>query len=166
MPFCWLFFKVEFVPWAGPSFPGSGSLSAKLLLLQLSLCESSNGGDGPAAVWPVPGTRKWQFLLCPALATSGALQLMKLGCVSGHSTRVWAPWLHQLCGSRYTWAARRGVGYGNRLCRRDIARDFEEGVWGLLTKGVLWVPMLCPPAPCAHYHAQEPPFLWTQFKAW
>lgn len=124
MPFCWLFFKVEFVPGAGPSFPGGGSPGVKLPLLQPSLCKCRKGRDGTAALWPVCGMRKREFPVWPALATSGAWQLMKLGHISGHSMRVRTPWLHQLRGSRNTRAARKGLGRGNGLCRRDVARDF------------------------------------------
>ena len=188
MPFCWLFFKDEFVPQAGPSFPGGGSPGVKVPLLQLSLCERREGRDGTAALWPVCGMRKWEFPVCAVLATSGALQLTKLGCVSGHSMRVRTPRLHQLRGSRNTRAARKSLGCGNRLGSRDVARD-SRGM--SLRLSDLQVHVLCPQLP-AHItthkslHAstggwltpvlpmgQHCPnqslichrFLWTQFKA-
>lgn len=128
--------------------PGGGSSpGVELTLLQLSLCKHRKERDGTAALWLICSIRKWEFPVYHSLATSGALQLMKLSHILGHSLRVWTSWLHWLLGSRNTQAARAGLGCGNALkkghCQRLWGNDWEDS--------------LCSPVPWAHYHIQKLP---------
>lgn len=149
MSSCWLFFKVGFVPQAGPrrwllAWGGTDIAAAQPLQAQ-----KRNGWYCSLVV--VCSIRKWEFpCLCYvwlSLATSGALQLKKVGRVSGHSLRVWTSWLHWLLDSRNTQAARTGLRCGNTWqkghCQRLWGNDWED--------------FLCCPVPWAHYHTQKPP---------
>lgn len=123
--------------------PGGSFLPAVVLtLLQLSLCKHRKERDGTAALWLVWGIRKWKFPVCLSLATSGALQLMKLSHVSGHSLGVWTYWLHWLLGSRHTRAVRAGLG-----CGITLQKGHRQRLWGNGGED-----LLCSPVPWAHYH--------------
>lgn len=191
MSFCWLFFKVEFVPQAGPSFPGGGSPGMKMPLLQLSLCKCKKGRDGTAALWPVCGMRKWEFPICPVLTTSGDLQLTKLGRVSGHSTRVRTlgfiscvvPETHGL--QEKVWDVE--IGFAERTLPETLGNEFEAFWLKVSTRYMCFALQLpvhitthkslrastggwfTPMLPVGQHYLNQSltysRFLWTQFKA-
>lgn len=128
--------------------PGGGSLPAvELTLLQLSLCKHRKERDGTAALWLVCSIGKWEFPVCPSLATSGALQLTKLSHVSGHSLREWTSWLHWLlCFQKHT----------SCKSRSRVWKSLQKGHCQRLG-GNNWEDFLCSPVPWAHYHIQKTP---------